>query len=71
MLAAVHVMQSLGSSEVELAKMAASNPAQLLGVDHDCGSIAEGKRADLVALDSDGRVVLTIIGGAIVFDART
>jgi N-acetylglucosamine-6-phosphate deacetylase len=71
MLDAVHVMQSLGSSEVELAKMAASNPAQLLGVDHDCGSIVEGKRADLVALDSDGRVVLTIIGGAIVFDART
>ena len=71
MLDAVHVMQSLGSSEVELAKMAASNPAQLLGVDHDCGSIAEGKRADLVALDSGGRVVLTIIGGAIVFDARS
>jgi N-acetylglucosamine-6-phosphate deacetylase len=71
MLDAVHVMQSLGSSEVQLAKMAASNPAQLLGVDQDCGSIAEGKRADLVALDSGGRVVLTIIGGAIVFDART
>jgi N-acetylglucosamine-6-phosphate deacetylase len=71
MLDAVHVMQSLGSSEVELAKMAASNPAQLLGVDHDCGAIAEGKRADLVALDSGGRVVLTIIGGALVFDARS
>jgi N-acetylglucosamine-6-phosphate deacetylase len=71
MLDAVHVMQSLGSSEVELAKMAASNPAHLLGVNHDCGAIAEGKRADLVALDSGGRVVLTIIGGAIVFDDRT
>jgi N-acetylglucosamine-6-phosphate deacetylase len=71
MLDAVHVMQSLGSSEVELAKMAASNPAQLLGVDQDCGSIGEGKRADLVALDSGGSVVLTIIGGAIVFDARS
>jgi N-acetylglucosamine-6-phosphate deacetylase len=71
MLDAVHVMQSLGSSEVELAKMAASNPAHLLGVNHDCGAIAEGKRADVVALDSGGRVVLTIIGGAIVFDDRT
>jgi len=71
MLDAVHVMQSLGSSEVELAKMAASNPAQLLALDQDCGSIAEGKRADLIALDSGGRVVLTIIGGAIVFDARS
>lgn len=70
MLDAVRVMQSLSVSEVELAKMAATNPARLLGTDHDCGSIEEGKRADLVALDSGGRVVLTIIDGAIVFDAR-
>ena len=70
MLDAVRVMQSLSVSEVDLAKMAATNPARLLGIDHDCGSIEEGKRADLVALDSGGRVVMTIIDGAIVFDAR-
>lgn len=70
MLDAVRTMQSLGASQVDVAKMAATNPARLLGVDHECGLIAEGKRADLVALDSDGRVVLTMIGGAIVFDDR-
>lgn len=71
MLDAVRVMQSLGVSEVDLAKMAATNPARLLGIEQDCGSIEEGKRADLVALDRDGEVVLTMVDGAIVFDART
>lgn len=70
MIDAVRMMLSVGASEVEVAKMAAANPARLLGIDHDYGSIAEGKRADLVALDSDGNIVLTVIGGAIVFDAR-
>jgi N-acetylglucosamine-6-phosphate deacetylase len=70
MLDAVRIMRSLGVPEVDVAKMAATNPARLLGVDQECGSVEEGKRADLVALDSDGRVVLTMIGGTIVFDDR-
>ena len=70
MLDGVRIMRSLGVPEVGLAKMAATNPARLLGVDQECGSVEEGKRADLVALDSDGRVVLTMIGGTIVFDDR-
>jgi len=64
---AVGVMQSLGVSEVDLAKMAASSPARLLGIDHDCGSIKEGKRADLIALDGGGTVHLTIVGGRLAF----
>ena len=47
--------------------MAALNPARLLKLDHDCGSIEAGKRADLVALDDKQRVRLTIIGGQIAF----
>ena len=70
MLDAVRVMSSLGVSEVDLARLAATNPARLLGMDHDCGSIEEGKRADLVALDADGNAVLTLIGGAIAFQKR-
>jgi N-acetylglucosamine-6-phosphate deacetylase len=64
------MMQSLGVSEVDLSRLSATNPARLLGMDQDCGSIEEGKRADLVALDSQGKVVLTMIGGEILFDAR-
>jgi N-acetylglucosamine-6-phosphate deacetylase len=70
MLDAVRIMLSIGASEIDIAKMAATNPARLLGIDQDCGSIEEGKRADLVALDADGRVVITMIGGTIVFDDR-
>ena len=67
MLDAVRMMLSLGGSEVEVAKMAATNPARLLGIDQECGSIEEGKRADLVALDREGQVVLTLVGGQTVF----
>ena len=63
MLDAVRFMHSLGVSYVDLARMASLNPARLLGVDHDCGSIEIGKRADLIAVDDDWNVKLTLIGG--------
>jgi N-acetylglucosamine-6-phosphate deacetylase len=69
MLEAVRMMLSVGASAVEVGKMAATNPARLLGVSQECGSIEEGKRADLVALDSAGNVVLTMIGGKAVKSA--
>jgi N-acetylglucosamine-6-phosphate deacetylase len=51
MLDAVRLLHSLGVSYVDLAHMASSNPARLLGIERDCGSIELDKRADLVALD--------------------
>ncbi|MDT4898499.1 MAG: N-acetylglucosamine-6-phosphate deacetylase [Acidobacteriota bacterium] len=66
---AVRTMLSLDVPLEGVARMAASNPARLLGIDQDCGSIEEGKRADLVALDEEGNVRLTLIGGRIAFDA--
>jgi N-acetylglucosamine-6-phosphate deacetylase len=69
MLDAVRLMISLGVSEVEVARMAATNPAQLLGAE-DFGSISVGQRADLVALDEQYRVALTVVGGQIAFDRR-
>lgn len=67
MLDAVRLLHSLGVSYVDLARMASLNPARLLGLDHLCGSIEPGKRADLVALDGDNNLVLTIIGGKNIF----
>jgi N-acetylglucosamine-6-phosphate deacetylase len=66
MLDAVRMMLSLGVSQVEVAQMASTNPARLLCIDGDCGSIEEGKRADLVALDQNGGVRLTIVDGMLV-----
>ena len=67
MLDAARMMRSLGVSETDLARMTATNPARLLRVDGDCGSIQAGKRADLTALDDSGDVRLTIVGGRIAF----
>ncbi|MGB7210144.1 MAG: N-acetylglucosamine-6-phosphate deacetylase [Pyrinomonadaceae bacterium] len=65
---AVKRMLSLGFSAVEVAKMASLNPARLLGIDKNYGSIEVGKRADLVGMDKDGNVKLVIVGGEVVFD---
>jgi N-acetylglucosamine-6-phosphate deacetylase len=70
MLDAVRLLRSLGVSYVELAQMAATNPARLLGIDRVCGSIETGKRADLVALDHDGNVKLTLVGGHVSHNRR-
>jgi N-acetylglucosamine-6-phosphate deacetylase len=69
MLDGVRMMRSLGVPEPQVARMASFNPARLLGIDRDCGSIEEGKRADLVVLDEKSQVVLTLIGGRLAFGA--
>ena len=60
---AVRMMLSLGVIESDVARMAATNPARLLGIDKECGSIEEGKRADLVTMDENRNVMLSFIGG--------
>ena len=70
MLDAVRMMMSLGVAETDVARMASTNPSRLLGIDQDCSSIEEGKRADMVALDSDRQVRLTLVGGRVAHDAR-
>lgn len=68
MLDAVKMMLKLGFSPEDVSKMASANPAKLLGIENDRGSIEAGKRADLVALDENGNVKLTIIGGKVAFN---
>jgi len=67
MLDALRLMLNLGVDETDVARMASTNPARLLDLSHECGSIAAGKRADLVALDSSGNVKLTLVGGHVAF----
>ena len=69
-LDAVKNYLALGANEIEVSCMASANPAKLLGLDETHGTIEPGKRADLVALDEQGRVTLTIIGGQVVLPQR-
>ena len=48
---------------VETIRMASLTPARIAGIDHDTGSIAPGKRADLLVLDRDLRIQAVYIAG--------
>ena len=50
----------------ELLPALTENPARLIGVFHRKGSIADGKDADLVVLDSDNRVERVFTKGRLV-----
>ncbi len=63
---AVTRMLSLGFTKSEVANMASLNPAKVLSLDVERGSIEVGKRADLIVIDADGKIKMTMIGGQIV-----
>ena len=69
MLDAVRTVTGLGHPLHEVARMASLNPARLVSLGRDRGSIEEGKRADLVALDAQGRARLTLVAGRVAHDA--
>jgi N-acetylglucosamine-6-phosphate deacetylase len=50
-------------------RMASEFPARILELEDRKGRIAEGLDADLVVLDADGRVELTLVAGETVFEA--
>ncbi len=66
MIDAVRRMRELGFDNVAVAKMAAANPARLLGVDSERGGLDVGKRADMVAIDPAGEIAFVMIGGRMV-----
>ena len=47
--------------------MATLLPARLIGADASVGSLEPGKDADVVVLDRDLRVLLTMVGGQVVY----
>lgn len=64
-LAVRNAQSMIGVPLAAALNMAGRNPARFLRLDATHGRIAAGHRADLVALDHDGGVVATWIGGAI------
>lgn len=66
-----NLVEFTGCSLADAVQMAAGNPARALGMFGERGSIALGKAADLVVLDEDLRVVLTLVGGVVTYSAET
>ena len=54
----------------EAIRMASLNPARVLGLDNRKGILAVGKDADMVVLDSEYEVRMTVIGGEICFERK-
>ncbi|MDQ2942115.1 MAG: amidohydrolase family protein, partial [Candidatus Dormibacteraeota bacterium] len=50
-------------------EMATLTPARVLGIHRKAGVVRRGARADLVVLDPDQRVRLTLVGGQVCFRA--
>ncbi len=65
--ALVNIMAATGLPLTDVLLMATRNPARALGLQARKGSIAEGKDADLIALDNRANVSLTLVGGEIVY----
>jgi N-acetylglucosamine-6-phosphate deacetylase len=50
-------------------QMASLNPARQLGIDDRVGRIAPGYNADLTAMNGSGQIVMTMVGGEVVYRA--
>lgn len=62
-----NLMRHTGYGLCHAIRMAALNPARLLGMDDEIGSLEPGKRADLILIDDEVRVKQVVLGGETAF----
>jgi len=63
-----NVMEAADLSLPEALGMASITPARSIGVADRKGSLERGKDADVILLDEEHQVVLTMVGGEVVYD---
>jgi len=61
-----NLMTHTGYGLCHAIRFASLNPARLLGIDREVGSIAPGKKANLILIDDSVRVHQVILGGELV-----
>ena len=62
-----NLLKFTGKTLEEILPLLTENPARLIGIFEEIGSIENGKRGNLVVLDSDGTIVTSLVEGNIVF----
>lgn len=62
-----NMVKLAGLSIQDAVKMATINPAKLIGVENKKGSLVKGKDADIVIFDENINIIMTIVGGKIVY----
>ncbi|HUV16560.1 MAG TPA: N-acetylglucosamine-6-phosphate deacetylase [Pelolinea sp.] len=62
------MIENVGVKVCDAIRMASINPAKVIGMDSQVGSIDEGKDADIIVIDDDIKVYLTMIRGKICYD---
>lgn len=63
-----NIHRMVGISVKEAIRMASLNPARVINMDDQIGSIATGKRADLILMDEDFNVHMNMVGGEILLN---
>ena len=69
-VAVKNLVEKCGIAFTDAVDCATVNPAKNIGVFDKYGSITEGKFADFTALDKNFNVVLTVVGGKVVYYAK-
>jgi len=60
-----NLINYVGVSRLDAVRMAATTPSRMMGVNNRKGSIAPGKDADILLVDSDFNVKTTICRGTV------
>jgi N-acetylglucosamine-6-phosphate deacetylase len=63
------MIQKVGVGLPEAVKMASLIPSKVVGLDHRIGSIEVGKDADIVVIDDEINVLMTMVKGKVCFDS--
>ena len=64
-----NMVEKVGVPFTQAVDYATINPARMLKIDNEAGSIEVGKRADFTVLNGNYDVVLTVRGGKIIYQA--
>jgi N-acetylglucosamine-6-phosphate deacetylase len=64
------MVKKVGIPFVDAVRMAAYNPAKVIGADDSIGSLTPGKKANITVFDKNLNVKMTFINGNLVYEEK-